>query len=604
MRIDSITIENYKCFANSGEIRLFPGINVIVGKNDAGKSAVTEAVSLSFGDKPHRSSVSVPVAGSATPVRSVVNLSYQVSSQELKLWAAQQKEIRLYATQTTHSEALARFMRALDYGQCFNSKWMGNDENCGGQLEMVGGPLNGSLAFYRNKAYPSSYSFELVSIVGQAEKAELGFMLSERMKSLTYVFKAERMNVGECQFEGKKQLKPNASNLADVINQLISSDQHKYQIFMRHVRTVFPHIAHVTSYLIPGTTSGRLAVTTGSLDAERSDLAVPLSDSGTGISQVLAMLYVIVTADWPQIIVIDEPQSFLHPGALRKLFEILLLYPHHQYIVTTHSPIALNSASNVLLLQRDVTGSSVRQIETNANQDLSLFLTEIGARLSDVFGADSMLWVEGRTEEICFPIILRKLANMRLLGLSILGVVSTDELNGKHATRIYEIYEKICGGTTLMPPTIGFIFDQEGKSEKDRADLDRRSRGLTHWLPARMYENFLIEIDPITTVINKEDTLREKPVLRSEVEAWLQAEGGNDQYFIAKPGLPYLSEGWFQAVDGGRLLRDLFNDLTEARVSYDKVRHGEVLTDILAQNPSERMNKLAGFLTAIIDRSR
>ena len=119
-----------------------------------------------------------------------------------------------------------------------------------------------------------------------------------------------------------------------------------------------------------------------------------------------------------------------------------------------------------------------------------------------------------------------------------------------------------------------------------------------------MYENFLIEIDPITTVLNTEDTSREKPVLRAEVDAWLQAEGGNDRYFIAKSGLPYLSDGWFQAVDGGRLLRDLFNDLTEARVSYDKVRHGEILTDILAQNPSEKMNNLAGFLTAIIDRSR
>jgi len=48
---------------------------------------------------------------------------------------------------------------------------------------------------------------------------------------------------------------------------------------------------------------------------------VPLSESGTGVGQVLAILYVVFTSEYPRTIVIDEPQSFLHPGAVRKLFE-------------------------------------------------------------------------------------------------------------------------------------------------------------------------------------------------------------------------------------------------------------------------------------------
>jgi predicted ATPase len=65
---------------------------------------------------------------------------------------------------------------------------------------------------------------------------------------------------------------------------------------------------------------------------ERLDLAVPLAKCGTGVGQLLAIFYVIVTADQPRVIIIDEPQSFLHPGAVRKLLEVLSEYPYHQFI--------------------------------------------------------------------------------------------------------------------------------------------------------------------------------------------------------------------------------------------------------------------------------
>src|SRR5204862_1210440 len=72
---------------------------------------------------------------------------------------------------------------------------------------------------------------------------------------------------------------------------------------------------------------------------ERDDLAVSLNDSGTGVGQVIAILYVAVNSNAPRTIVIDEPNSFLHPGAARKLIEILKSDPlnQHQYIIATHS---------------------------------------------------------------------------------------------------------------------------------------------------------------------------------------------------------------------------------------------------------------------------
>ena len=64
MRIENFRVVNYKSFADSGEMRLKPSFNVIVGRNNVGKTALAEAVSLRFQAKPHRS---LKTVGRCTP---------------------------------------------------------------------------------------------------------------------------------------------------------------------------------------------------------------------------------------------------------------------------------------------------------------------------------------------------------------------------------------------------------------------------------------------------------------------------------------------------------------------------------------------------------
>jgi predicted ATPase len=65
VRIRTFRVVNYKSFVDSGELRLEPGFNVIVGRNNVGKTALAEAVGLHLlTDKPHRSLRTVPREGS------------------------------------------------------------------------------------------------------------------------------------------------------------------------------------------------------------------------------------------------------------------------------------------------------------------------------------------------------------------------------------------------------------------------------------------------------------------------------------------------------------------------------------------------------------
>lgn len=224
-------------------------------------------------------------------------------------------------------------------------------------------------------------------------------------KRRIYFFRAERLNVGTCGAGVQSNLAPDAHNLAEVLHLLQSKNKTRFSRFVQDVRIVFPDIQDVAVVPLEG---NRVRIDIWFVDpkTERDDLAVPLADCGTGIGQVLAMLYVAITSEESRTILIDEPQSFLHPGAIQKLFEILKRVQHrkHQFIVTTHSPTVVTAASpcNVILLRRKENETTVETIDVNETNELRQFLSEIGARLSDVFGCDKILWVEGRTEEVCF----------------------------------------------------------------------------------------------------------------------------------------------------------------------------------------------------------
>src|SRR5712692_6671773 len=84
MRFLKFKVSNYKSFLESTELRLAPGINVIVGQNNSGKTALLEAMSFTFGDRPHRSLETMPLRTSPLPPHSTVNFSFEVDAADLR----------------------------------------------------------------------------------------------------------------------------------------------------------------------------------------------------------------------------------------------------------------------------------------------------------------------------------------------------------------------------------------------------------------------------------------------------------------------------------------------------------------------------------------
>ena len=415
MYITKFQIIDYKSFLRSQELHLTPGFNVIVGQNNVGKTALDEALSLRFDNKPHRSVRTLPRPEMHTALgTSNVEIAFQLNAgeaEQLLIDTTNQflvalKEGADMSAEATNFHALLRepnVLQSVYRPPRFTSAY----------LEAYGEPTNiHNIVRFTIDRTQNQINPDLTSrMTGGDRQLQYDFILANTLRERIYLFKAERLNISVSSFGMNSILASDASNLPEVLHRLQSGNPVRFRRFNEHVSIIFPEIKGIT--VPPGPTGDQVQILVWSIDpnTEREDLAIPLSESGTGIGQVLAMLYVLLTAEYPRTIIIDEPQSFLNPGAVRKLLEILKQYSRHQFIITTHSPeiVSLVNPQTLFLLRKVEAETMITQLDSAEAQDQKLLLSEVGARLSDVFGADNILWVEGATEEVSFPLIVEKM---------------------------------------------------------------------------------------------------------------------------------------------------------------------------------------------------
>lgn len=625
MYISRFQVRNYKSFWQPEAIDLKPGFNIVTGQNSSGKTALLEALSLSFDYNPHRSLTTLPSPDTALGGASCVDFTFSVDREELfDLLAA--KAQNYFLPLPLASCALTPGYDLAQRGQKaildFVEHLLARDSQAFSLRMQVGSgrgfqcPALPTLGLYPPTRAPgggpnlASIVFRLnadrsIAIGGTGlASSDLGLQLAPAFQSHIYRFRAERFNVGECPFGDNPTLSAQAANLPEALN-CLQANLDAFDHFNALVNKTLPHVRSVS---VRPSGNGRLQIIVWTIDpaTRRVDLARPLSESGTGIGQVLAILYVAMTALRPQVLLIDEPQSFLHPGAIRKLVEILRDHSEHQYVIATHSPAVISSCdpATITLARLSAEESTLQQVDPDAAKSLQLCLSEVGARLADVFGADNVLWVEGRTEERCFPRILRGVVGRSLLGTAILGIRSTGDLAGRDAERAFETLERLSQGPSLLPPTIGIVLDSECRTEGERQDMRRRRGGPVHFLPRRMYENYLLDPDAIATTLNHLDESRAEPLGPAEAGAALDELRRDEKYFCtAEAALD--EEAWLVNVDGASLLRDTFARLSEARVEYRKVRDSTALTDWMIENKRDSLSELAEFLArALDDRQR
>jgi len=192
--------------------------------------------------------------------------------------------------------------------------------------------------------------------------------------------------------------------------------------------------------------------------------------------------------------------------------------------------------------------------------------------------------------------IVEKIMHRSLMGTEILGIRQTGDLEGRDAKRVFEIYRRLTKGASLLPPAVAFILDDECRSEAVKRDLFKLSANLALFLPRRMYENYLLNPSAIVYLCNSISGFRTSQVTVDEVRAAIDKKLSDPRYFCASDKVKTPAD-WLQNVDGARVLEELFRELSETRVEYEKVAHGIALTEWLIENAPGELDEVVQLLS-------
>lgn len=620
MQISTFQLINYKSHRDSGELQLSTGFNVLVGQNNAGKSTLLEALGLKFISKPHRSLSALPRITSPVNPTSSAKVVLTVTGEELKDILLSVNGSFFVPCPNDYKGRGAQSGREVLQGILSSS-------TISFESSLIA--PSGQTAIFQIARFPSHGIYETqLDVAGRANyyivdtradrtdftcsqdtmnttAHDFGLNVSGYLRERIYSFRAQRFDVGTCTVGTRNVLESNAINLPEVLSVLQGSNPSLFTRFNEYVRQVFPTVYQISVRNIPNNQL-EVIVWTEDPSSQREDLAVPLAESGTGVGQVLAILYVVLTSQFSRTILIDEPNSFLHPAAARKLIEILRIdFPQHQYIVATHSPEIIRAADPTALFLVGLEGreSKLERLDSKSMKDQGRCLLEVGARLSDVFGSDEIIWVEGDTEEVCFRLIIQDLMKKPLLGRTLVAVRNVGDLEGKRpsAKMIWEIYSQLSKSNALIPPAIAFVFDREQRTEAERADLVSRTSGKVKFLPRRMYENYLLIPEATQAVLSALPSFQGAPLTAERVKEWLETNGGKRTY-LDEPSerVNITSKTWLEKVNGAKLLHDLFAQLSENREEYRKTVHSVQLTEWLVANNPGSLAEMKEFLESIL----
>ncbi|MBK6651752.1 MAG: AAA family ATPase [Betaproteobacteria bacterium] len=601
MHLKKLKITNYKSFLHPTEFAFEPGFNVLLGANSSGKTSVLEAIAYyQLQNIPHRSVLNVLDTETILTDSSTTEVEFELAIHDVFKHLPSGTEVFIGIGEqaghfyTTDANTVERRLKQESislsikhnphqgqFSRLHFSNWPSDWRPVGGNSTFSGFRLQHENPLQIQIANYSSGTPELT-------------LLNNRIQQKIYRFSAERA-IRPTSSAGGDELQPDCSNLAFCISQLQNRDHVAADILMRLLNRVFPSIYRVSA---PSNSNHlfELRVQTTPTDLRRSDLTVPINQVGTGVGNALAMLYVALTAQSQRFILLEEPNSFLHPRALRELLAILAeIGSKHQFFITTHSSDVLRTvkASTVTLLEYFGQQTTVKQTSGGKLHELRAGLIDLGISFTDLHGCDRVLWVEGETEAAIFPLVLQHFFPELAQGIAVLPLHATGDFESRkfEPKKVAAIYRKLSEGSFLAPPMVGITLDREKKSDSQIKQIESDCDGVVHFLPRTMLEDYLLDAEAIASVLT---SMGGSQITAVQVDNQLQIRAPENNSCLLNP-----ANRTSKTLHAAKVLEFVFTELSQRE--YRKTDHGPKLTQWLIDNKPEALDDLKVWFQTFIN---
>jgi putative ATP-dependent endonuclease of OLD family len=466
MKLSSLSIRNFRSYTNgNGEqphkLNLGPGLNILVGPNNCGKSNLLRAVALALQD-----------AGGAD-----FSPADDIPSQMPRAFPA----IALGFCSEGKTSVEKTLLACLDeYEKSAGAKKTYADN---GEIQLR--------VTYRGARREVAFGVKGCNKKGKSELHEraitqfkksirfiylrsgegLSNFLSGTFRELLHTVRQEHLSneVAQAQTRRDEFIEKLKEDLLTPLGEHIRTE----------LMTVMPEIASVAVHPFVPTLEDILS---GAKITVKDSADTALLNKGTGVRGALLvglLTYLAKHSRRSLVLAVEEPESFLHPRAQQDLRDDLTTLSKQSdvsLLITTHSPFMLNRFKTTTITAlsktpdgRTVIGEQICGDQPHTSVVKSLFGETITPALLDLVqppkeGIQAILFVEGYTDKVYIETSLRVAGRLDLLdGLD----VRFDE--GAHKAAVQAILVRQMLSSLQPPIPIGVLFDSDelGKSAKD-----------------------------------------------------------------------------------------------------------------------------------------
>ncbi|MDP9478952.1 MAG: AAA family ATPase [Actinomycetota bacterium] len=277
------------------------------------------------------------------------------------------------------------------------------------------------------------------------------------------------------------RLSQDGANLAQVLHTINSNDRDKFEEIEAFVHGALPDVGRLQPSLAINQTRVDFRSPLGSYRTQ-------LHDMGGGVEQLLMAAVALLTTGDESSLFLEEPEGHLHAGAQRYLIQ-KLYEGDRQVFVTTHSPTFVNLSRPKSLYRVTLSGGSTEVSKVRGEAELGDVLEDIGARNSDVLLSDAVLFVEGPGDGAALVAWAEELG----LGLPERNVVVLPMGGGEHVARGARQRGEVLEGISHNAP-VPHVFVVDG-DERPSGEVEKLKKDLGdkfHVLQRRELENYLL----------------------------------------------------------------------------------------------------------------
>ncbi len=405
MYISNLFIKNFRCFDNNDHnIALNPGLNVLVGENDSGKSAIIDAIRIVLGTTDQGWYRVETTDFHKENTNSEIQISCQFSN------LSDQEQAAFLECLTYEKEEPCLILNwKCKYLSNFSTPRIATDISTGKKCD---GPT------------PAPEARELLraTYLRPLRDAYMNMQSGKSSRLSQVLHSVDNLNEGEQYSAGMDLSKLSLTGIFDLSNQLLEGNPQIKKVNEEITQTLTDKMLlsgdDVKTHI---NVSGTKITDDKKLNSllEKLDLVANESDTGRvglGTSNILSMACELLLNhdDESSFLLIEEPEAHIHAQRQLRLIQSLndsAKNGNHQIIITTHSPLLASvvDLQNITIIKKATSFSLSSDYTQLSQSDYKYLERYLDATKANLFFAKGVLVVEGPSEELLFPTIARLL---------------------------------------------------------------------------------------------------------------------------------------------------------------------------------------------------